>query len=315
MTQFSDDGKFYWDGTKWQPAISSDGAWRWNGTTWVVNSAAAESRWPAALKIGGWVLAGLGALVLVLAITSVIAFAVAASADKTYAPGYLGGGLVLMSLAILLAAPFGLRLAQRRSALTIGAIGMAVLFFSSCGGGIALTAAYPLPTPSPTPIAESRPGPQAAVKASQPPRTTSRPHPTASATSSEVPSPTPIPTPIPTATPTPIPVAVPTATPTAIPTSRPTPIPTATPPPPPPVVDLCGAPSNPWGYNFCGRGGLIRSPQSTFCSYFSPCVSTFWTATSGYVVQCVSGKWSHSGGVSGACSSNGGALRPLYSGP
>jgi hypothetical protein len=29
----------------------------------------------------------------------------------------------------------------------------------------------------------------------------------------------------------------------------------------------------------------------------------------------VSGKWSHSGGVSGACSSNGGVSKILYSGP
>jgi hypothetical protein len=44
-------------------------------------------------------------------------------------------------------------------------------------------------------------------------------------------------------------------------------------------------------------------------------VITFWTATRGYVVQCASGKWSHSGGVSGACSSNGGVARMLSSGP
>jgi hypothetical protein len=99
-------------------------------------------------------------------------------------------------------------------------------------------------------------------------------------------------------------------------TPPPPPAPPPPPPPPPPAAaDTCGAPSNPWGYNFCGRGSLITSPPSNFCSYFSPCVSTFWTATSGYVVQCASGKWSHSGGVSGACSSNGGVARSLYSGP
>ena len=92
------------------------------------------------------------------------------------------------------------------------------------------------------------------------------------------------------------------------------PAPAAAPAAPPPA-DTCGAPSNPWGYNFCGRGSLISSPPANFCGYFSPCVSTFWTATKGYVVQCGSGKWSHSGGVSGACSSNGGVARSLYSGP
>ena len=102
-------------------------------------------------------------------------------------------------------------------------------------------------------------------------------------------------------TPSPSPKASPS------PATKPSPKPSPKPPAP---KNLCGAPSNPWGYNFCG-GSLIKSPKSTFCSYF-PCVTSFWQSTSGYVVQCVDGKFSHSGGVSGACSHHGGVRRPLY---
>lgn len=93
--------------------------------------------------------------------------------------------------------------------------------------------------------------------------------------------------------------------------------PTAVPPPPPPAAasGLCGAPSNPWGYNLCGRGGLITNPPGDFCSYFAPCVGSFWTSTNGYVVQCVNGRWSHSGGVRGVCNKDGGAGPALNSGP
>jgi hypothetical protein len=102
-------------------------------------------------------------------------------------------------------------------------------------------------------------------------------------------------------------VSPPTATATAkpTPTSTPTSTPTPTPTPCP------GVNCNPWGYNF-SPGNLIYHPPSTFCSYFT-CVSTFWTATSGYVVECYNGHYSHSGGVSGACSHNSGVWRPLYS--
>jgi hypothetical protein len=33
--QFSADGRWFWDGAAWQPAISLDGRWRWNGFGWV----------------------------------------------------------------------------------------------------------------------------------------------------------------------------------------------------------------------------------------------------------------------------------------
>ncbi len=77
----------------------------------------------------------------------------------------------------------------------------------------------------------------------------------------------------------------------------------------PPPPNLCGAPANPWNYNFCGVG-TIMSPPSNFCSYFS-CIPSFWQSTNGYVEECVDGMYSHSGGVSGSCSSHGGNLRPL----
>lgn len=116
----------------------------------------------------------------------------------------------------------------------------------------------------------------------------------------------------PTATPTPTPH--PTSTPTATPTPPPPPPPPTAPPtaaPTPPPVNLCGAPSNPWNYNFCG-GGLIYSPDPSFCNYFQ-CIPSFWQSTNGYVDQCNDGMYSHSGGRSGACSYHGGEKRPLYS--
>ncbi len=103
------------------------------------------------------------------------------------------------------------------------------------------------------------------------------------------------------------PTAAPTARPTAAPTARPTAAPTAIPTAPP--KSLCGAPANPWNYNFCG-GGTISAPPSNFCDYFI-CIPSFWQSTKGYVEQCQDGMYSHSGGRSGSCSSHGGNLRPL----
>ena len=77
--------------------------------------------------------------------------------------------------------------------------------------------------------------------------------------------------------------------------------------------DDCGAPGNPWGYNFCDyySGNTISSPPSNFCSYFA-CIASFWRYTNGYVEECADGYYSHSGGVSGSCSSHSGNLRPLW---
>ena len=101
--------------------------------------------------------------------------------------------------------------------------------------------------------------------------------------------------------------AAPAPTPTtapASPSASPSPMPTAG-----PVVNLCGAPANPWNYNYCG-GSLITSPDADICMYFE-CISSFWNGT-GYVVQCVDGAMSKSGGHSGVCSQHGGFRRNLY---
>lgn len=129
---------------------------------------------------------------------------------------------------------------------------------------------------------------------------------------------------LPTDTPTDIPTLAPTATVTSIPTSTmpptatPTPRsvatqpkPTPTPRPQPTPTHCVGVNNNPWCYDF-NPGNLIYSPPSAFCSYFT-CVSTFWTATRGYVAECVNGSYTHSAGVSGACSRDGGVMRALYS--
>jgi hypothetical protein len=119
-------------------------------------------------------------------------------------------------------------------------------------------------------------------------------------------TPTDTPADYPTDTPTPSPTA--TATPTPHPAIQPTPTPR---PQPTPTQQHTGVNGNPWGYDF-NPGNLIYSPASAFCSYFS-CVSTFWTATRGYVAECANGEYTHSAGVSGACSRDGGVSRTLYS--
>jgi hypothetical protein len=117
-----------------------------------------------------------------------------------------------------------------------------------------------------------------------------------------------------TATATASPTASPTAAPTKAPvivvaTPKPTVRPTQKPPPPPPAFNYCGAPANPWHYNFCS-GNVIYAVPSGFCSYF-PCIPSFWNQTNGYAEECVDGKYSHSGGRPGACSYHHGELRPL----
>jgi hypothetical protein len=117
------------------------------------------------------------------------------------------------------------------------------------------------------------------------------------AVASPSPHPSPSPTPQASPSPSPSPVAVATKVP-------------APPPPPPPPPSTCGAPANPWGYNFCG-GNLIYSPPGNFCSYFN-CIASFWQYTNGYIDECADGTYSHSGGRQGACSHHGGERRPLY---
>jgi hypothetical protein len=99
---------------------------------------------------------------------------------------------------------------------------------------------------------------------------------------------------------------------TAAPTThsaKPAPPPTT--PPASHAPDTCGAPSNPYGYNFCGNGGYVTSPPSDICSYFS-CIDNFWNGR-GYMVECRDGTYSMSGGIRGACSYHRGEEQPVYS--
>jgi hypothetical protein len=69
---------------------------------------------------------------------------------------------------------------------------------------------------------------------------------------------------------------------------------------------------NPYCYTLnAQKGKLIHKPASGLCRYVS-CVSTFWKDTKGYVAECKDGRYSHSGGIRGACSKNKGVKQPLY---
>ncbi|HKD98409.1 MAG TPA: hypothetical protein VKB69_12580, partial [Micromonosporaceae bacterium] len=93
-------------------------------------------------------------------------------------------------------------------------------------------------------------------------------------------------------------------------TSKPTHPPTSKPKGP-----LCGAPSNPWGFNFCGRGHAIYSANlpGSVCAYFD-CIPNFPNGV-GYMIECNDSTYSMSGGRSGACSHHKGEWREVYSGP
>ena len=93
--------------------------------------------------------------------------------------------------------------------------------------------------------------------------------------------------------------------------TSPTP-PPASPSPPhaiPSSQNRCGAPPNPWGYNFC-KGSHFHNAPSDFCSYFI-CSSTFWTKPDGYVEECVDGQFSHSGAQGRGCEGHLGSGRAL----
>ena len=80
----------------------------------------------------------------------------------------------------------------------------------------------------------------------------------------------------------------------------------------PAPISLCGAPSNPYGYNFCNRGSLIYSYAPDVCSYFS-CIASFANGT-GFMTSCQDGTYSMSGGNRGACSRHGGEAQAVFSG-
>jgi hypothetical protein len=67
--------------------------------------------------------------------------------------------------------------------------------------------------------------------------------------------------------------------------------------------------SCPLGYNLtCGN--FVYAPPSDFCAHFS-CIDNFWNGH-GYVVQCVDGMFSKSGGIYLPCNYHGGVWRPIY---
>lgn len=94
-----------------------------------------------------------------------------------------------------------------------------------------------------------------------------------------------------------------------VPTSKPKPTHKPTPPP-----STCGAPANPYGFNFCGRGHAIYSSDlpGGVCSYFD-CIPNFSNGH-GYMVECHDTTYSMSGGIQGACSHHSGEWREVYSG-
>lgn len=75
-----------------------------------------------------------------------------------------------------------------------------------------------------------------------------------------------------------------------------------------PTKNLCGAPPNPYGYNFCG-GATISNPPGDICDYLD-CIDNFWNGK-GYIEQCQDGMFGKSGGIQGSCSHHGGNRRPL----
>lgn len=107
----------------------------------------------------------------------------------------------------------------------------------------------------------------------------------------------------------------PTQPPASQPTQAPQPNPTQPPAQPSPSPCANAVNGNPWCYTFSGPMAhqVIYNPNAAFCDgqYFT-CVSDFWTADRGYVVECANGVYSHSGGVSGACSRDGGVSATLY---
>lgn len=85
-----------------------------------------------------------------------------------------------------------------------------------------------------------------------------------------------------------------------------------------PVNGLCGAPANPYGFNYCGAGAEVTKAQvpSNICDYFScigsaPSHTSFWAGI-GYLEVCNDGDISLSGGRSEACSSHGGENHPVW---
>ncbi|EEP73725.1 hypothetical protein MCAG_04052 [Micromonospora sp. ATCC 39149] len=110
----------------------------------------------------------------------------------------------------------------------------------------------------------------------------------------------------------------PTAVPAVLPTARTGPTATAKPrhgtasPTAQPAANRdrrCGAPANPFGYDYCG-GSRIRRPDVRVCDYFD-CGQDFWAGT-GYLVQCRDGALSLTGGRADVCATHDGLRRTVW---
>ncbi|MGY0004044.1 hypothetical protein ACW0Q9_09095, partial [Micromonospora sp. I033] len=71
----------------------------------------------------------------------------------------------------------------------------------------------------------------------------------------------------------------------------------------------CGAPANPYGYDFCG-GSRIRRPAADVCDVLD-CVPGFWSGR-GWLVQCRDGTVSLTGGQRDSCDGNQGYRRTFW---
>ncbi|MEU0155452.1 hypothetical protein [Micromonospora fulviviridis] len=71
----------------------------------------------------------------------------------------------------------------------------------------------------------------------------------------------------------------------------------------------CGAPANPYGYDFCG-GQRIRKPAAGICDWFG-CVPGFWSGR-GWLVQCRDGTVSLTGGQRESCAGHQGFRRTFW---
>lgn len=78
------------------------------------------------------------------------------------------------------------------------------------------------------------------------------------------------------------------------------------------VGPTCGAPTNPYSLNLCGRGNQVYNPSADVCTYFA-CIPNFSNGH-GYMVQCKDGMFSMSGGRPGTCSHHNGEGRAVLRG-
>jgi hypothetical protein len=286
--QLSPDANSYWDGHQWISTLSPDGNWRWDGRAWIRvhppeqsvltgTSASFFRQIPGFRSHTTWKMAV--AVIGYLVIALLIAIGLA--------PASRGGiALGLGALIIVVIASNGWGLRNRVPLFRSPNNWMAALAW----GGLVLLVLVAFVATQPTTPNTGGQQQQALNTAS--------------------PSQTATPAPLPALASTPSPSHNPSPSPIASPRSTPRPSPTPRPPPPPPPT--CGAPANPFGYDFCPPATLIYNPPSDFCTFFN-CIPSFWNSTLGYVDECVDGTYSHSGGRRGACSSHRGELRPLYS--